>query len=187
MKKIFLLESDMATHSFFVPKKNTNSPFSIKIESGSWRWQRPESYSPVNFELQSSDNNRKNFNFDICTFASPFIIFSEKAWSALYDILNPIGIKFDIITQSKRKLFFGYYPLRYIQRGCLDLELSDYSVLPKGLIVREAVLKKSFINADYLFMIEESSSKIFVDEKFKKRVEEAGLIGFDFSYSVQLS
>lgn len=36
---------------------------------------------------------------------------------------------------------------------------------------------------EYLFCIGESRSCVLITEKFKQRVEEAGLKGFDFVYS----
>lgn len=191
MKQIYLLESDTQNHSFFIESesyKEGNSGNSIK-----WLWHNPEKYKPTHFKLRPSENNNKNYKFDISTPTSPFIIISEKAFSVLYDILEPRGLLFDIITESKRKKFLGYYPTNVVSYGSLDLDLSDYrdysrdSFYPAGKIVRTAVLKESNIDKDYIFMIAESPMKIFVDDKFKKRVEEAGLNGFDFSYNVQLS
>lgn len=191
MKNIYILESDYQHFSYFLPVKN-NMEISIRRKSLHWNWNKPFDYEPVAFQLQKSGTNTKNFNFDISAYSSPFFIISEKTWNILYDILEPRGIKLEIITESKRKKFFAYYPLNVVHENILDLNLSEYSEAanPHYLnqkIIRKPVLKNNLISKDYIFSIKESPSLTFVDENFKKRVEEAELKGFDFSHSVQLS
>jgi len=70
--------------------------------------------------------------------------------------------------------------------GALNKELSDYTEYSNGLLVREPVLNKSSITDDFIFTIQESISHTFVTEKFKERVEQAGLKGFDFSDEVKV-
>ena len=48
-------------------------------------------------------------------------------------------------------------------------------------MIDKIVLIKEKIYDDYLFTIEESISRVFVTDKFKKLVEENGLVGFEFS------
>ena len=54
------------------------------------------------------------------------------------------------------------------------------------------MIEKTFLIAknitdDYLFSIEESISRVFVTDKFKQRVEDANLLGFDFSTEIAIS
>lgn len=182
MKKIYQLQSDTENFSYFLRTSRDNPRQSMR-----WLWNKPPFYHPENFMLVAGDNKKKSYKTDISTATNPFILFSENTWDSLKDILEPRGVLLDIITESKRKKFFGYYPTNAIKQGALDLDLSDYTDYPNGKVVRVATLKESKIDKDYIFTIEESKIKIFVDDKFKKRVEEAGLNGFDFSYSVQLS
>jgi len=187
---IYILQSDYE-NSFFIKdySKNKNN----SIEPMDWLWQKPKQYTPLYFKRRVGDKDKKNYKSDISTTTNPLIIISENTWHSLKDILEPRGVLLDIITESKRKKFFGYYPKNSVTYGSLDLELSDYSdyskdsFYPSGKMVRKAVLKESKIDRDYIFSIAESPMKIFVDGKFKKRVEEAGLICFDFSYEIELS
>ncbi|MDH0353887.1 hypothetical protein [Morganella sp. GD04133] len=59
-----------------------------------------------------------------------------------------------------RKKFVGYYPTNPLSE-CFD--------------------RKN------LFIIDEDISRIFVTDKFKQRVEDAGLTAFDFSVEIELS
>jgi len=51
-------------------------------------------------------------------------------------------------------------------------------------LIRKPVLKVDNITDEYLFSIEEDISRVFVTDAFKRRVEEAGLLGFDFSVEI---
>ena len=39
----------------------------------------------------------------------------------------------------------------------------------------------------YLFSVEEDMRRVFVTDKFKQRVEDANLLGFDFSFEIPTS
>lgn len=182
MMKIYKLISNIKEFSFFLydHKGNSNRELSISRDSITWKWNYPSKYNIATFELRAGDNKKKNYNFDISTFESPFIIISEKAWLDLKDILEPRGVLLEINTQSKRKKFYGYYPTNSITIKSLNKELSTFTEYPNGIIVRDLVLNEKYLSDDYLFSIE-NTSLILVTEKFKERVEKAGLLGFDFS------
>ena len=144
-------------------------------------WQPFENYKPVTLELWRSDTGKKNYRFDFSDMLNPFWVFSEKAQKALEPILTSRGQFLEIITDSKRKKFIGYYPTNVYPKGILDLEHSQYDVYPQGLLIKKAVLLKDKIPDEYIFTIEEDISRIFVTEKFKQLVEEHELIGFEFS------
>jgi len=67
------------------------------------------------------------------------------------------------------------------------METSVYKKYPLGLKIDKPVLIAANISDDYIFTIEEDISRIFVTENFKQRVEEAGLLGFDFSVVIPTS
>ena len=186
--RIYKLNSNTQEFSFFLydHKRNSNRELSISRESRNWHWKSPILYDTILFELRAGDNNKKNYNFDISTASSPFIIISEKAWLELKDILEPRGVLLEINTQSKRKKFYGYYPTNVINPSALNREYSEYAEYPNGLLIYKYVLDEDKIKDDYLFVVEESISDIFVTEKFKERVEKAGLLGFDFSEEVEV-
>lgn len=186
--KIYKLNSNTQQFSFFLydHKGNSNRELSISRDSITWKWNYPSKYNIATFELRAGDNKKKNYNFDISTFESPFIIISEKVWLELKDILEPRGILLEINTPSKRKKFYGYYPTNVIYPSALNRKYSEYTEYPNGLLIYKYVLDKDKIKDDYLFVVEESISDIFVTEKFKERVEKAGLLGFDFSGEVEI-
>ncbi|PXY94633.1 hypothetical protein DKK76_09225 [Frischella perrara] len=58
---------------------------------------------------------------------------------------------------------------------------------PNGLNVRKISLIVKNITDEYLFSVEEDISRVFVTDKFKQRVEDANLLGFDFSTEISIS
>lgn len=64
---------------------------------------------------------------------------------------------------------------------------SQFIELQRGFIIEKPVLKAKNITDEYIFSIEEDISRVFVTEKFKQRVEESGLLGFDFSVEIPTS
>ncbi|WP_279156237.1 hypothetical protein [Obesumbacterium proteus] len=102
------------------------------------------------------------------------------------DILSPRGQIFPVISESKKKKFFGYYPTNPLS-GCFDKEKSKYREAERGLIVERPVLIAENISDEYLFSVEEDISRVFVTDKFKQRVEKAGLLAFDFSWEIPTS
>ena len=113
-------------------------------------------------------------------------MFSESALTALADILEPRGQLLPVITESKRKKFYGYYPTNPLS-GCFDKEKSIYEEWPNGLMIRKPFLIAQNITDDYLFSVEEDMRRVFVTDKFKQRVEDANLLGFDFSVETSIS
>lgn len=89
-------------------------------------------------------------------------------------------------TESKRKKFVGYYPTNPLSE-CFDRKKSVYREYPNGLMIEKPVLIRDNITDEYLFTIDEDISRIFVTDKFKQRVEDAGLTAFDFSVEIELS
>ena len=51
-------------------------------------------------------------------------------------------------------------------------------------MIRKPFLIAQNITDDYLFSIEEDMRRILVTDKFKQRVEDANLLGFDFSIEI---
>ena len=129
---------------------------------------------------------KKNYQFDFSGFLNPFLVFSESALTALADILEPRGQLLPVITESKRKRFFGYDPTNPLS-GCFDKEKSVYDECPNGFVVEKPFLIAQNITDDYLFSVEEDMRRVFVTDKFKQRVEDANLLGFDFSVETSIS
>lgn len=186
MKKIYSLESDMENFCSFIevyPKEQE----SIIGRAMDQDWQEfRDNYTPITLKQCRSDTGKKNFQFDISSMLTPFFVFSETAINALEDILLPRGQVLPITTESKKKKFFGYYPTNPLS-GCFDKEKSKYREAEHGLIVERPVLIANNITDEYLFSIEESIRWVFVTDKFKQRVEEAGLLAFDFSWEIPTS
>ncbi|MFQ0990844.1 hypothetical protein [Gilliamella apicola] len=186
MTKIYLLRTTLRDTSFFMqdcPEEERG----IMQRAVRQRWKPfGDDYQPIKLELGRSDSGKKNYQFDFSGFLNPFLVFSESALTALADILEPRGQLLPVITESKRKQFFGYYPTNSLS-GCFDKEKSIYDEWPNGLMIRKLFLIAENITDEYLFSIEESISGVFVTDKFKQRVEDANLLGFDFSTEIAIS
>ena len=186
MKKIYLLKTTLRDTCFFIQDypKGEESIMGRAIDQ---RWKPfGDNYQPIKLELIRNDFGKKNYKFDFSGFLGPFLVFSESALTALADILEPRGQLLPVITESKRKKFFGYYPTNPLS-GCFDKEKSIYEECPNALMIEKTFLIAKNITDDYLFSIEESISRVFVTDKFKQRVEDANLLGFDFSTEIAIS
>jgi hypothetical protein len=185
MTKIYLLTGDYAENSSFI-ENYPNGTESIIGRSMEQHWLPFQDYNPIILELHASNTGKKNYKFDFSGSLIPFCIFSEKALDILKSILLPHGQLFDVITDSKRKKYFGYYPTNKYPKGLLDLEKSNYKEYPNGLLIRKAVLKKNKLPKDDIFCIEEDFSRIYVTENFKNIVETSGLLGFCFDKNSEI-
>lgn len=178
--KFYLLKSDTKNHSSFI-QNYPEGEESIMGRSRDEPWLPFGSdYTPVKLELNRSDTGKKNYQFDFSGSLRPFFIISEMTLDKLRDILEPRGQVLPVITDSKKKQFFGYYPTNPLS-DCFDKDKSIYRVAERGLIIEKPVLVEDKVSDEYLFSIEEDISRVFVTDKFRERVEDAGLLGFDFS------
>ena len=186
MKKIYLLRTTLRDTCFFIqdyPEGEEN----IMGRAMDQRWKPfGNDYQPIKLELRRNELGKKNYQFDFSGFLGPFLVFSESALTALADILEPRGQLLPVFTESKRKQFFGYYPTNPLS-GCFDKEKSIYEECPNGLMIRKPFLIAQNITDEYLFSVEEDMRRVFVTDKFKQRVEDANLLGFDFSVEISIS
>ncbi|EEA2022283.1 hypothetical protein C8546_23120, partial [Salmonella enterica subsp. enterica serovar Muenchen] len=105
---LFKLHSNSKDYSSFI-KTNWNRFY----ETIQYKAMHEQKWKPFNiddfvipeFELDSSDTGKKNFQHDISATSKPFIVLSEHAVEALKDILEPRGQFLPINTPSKRKKF----------------------------------------------------------------------------------
>lgn len=186
MDKIYLLESDIGNYCSFI-QDYPDGEESIMGCSVDEPWVPfGKEYSSITLEVRKNDFGKKNYQFDISSALSPFFIISEQTLDALRDILESRGQVLPVITESKRKKFVGYYPTNPLS-GCFNRDKSVYRVAERGLIIEKPVLVAENVTDEYLFSIEEDISRVFVTDKFKQRVEEAGLLGFDFSVEIPLT
>ncbi|ACX86475.1 conserved hypothetical protein [Pectobacterium parmentieri WPP163] len=184
--KIYLLHSSSAEGCSFI-QDYPDGERSIIGRAMMRKWVPfGDSYDEIKLELRKDDKGKKNYSFDFSGALSPFFVFSDSAINVLNDILFPRGEILPVSTGSKRKNFSGYYPTNVIS-DALDKKQSVYRVAEHGLIIEKPVLVAKNITDDYLFSIEEDISRVFVTEKFKQCVEEAGLVGFNFSIEIQTS
>ena len=186
MKKIYLLKSTSKNTGIFM-QDCPESERSIQGRAMAQRWKPfGDDYQPIKLELIRNDSGKKNYQFDFNSFLDPFFVISESALTALADILEPRGQLLPVITESKRKKFYGYYPTNPLS-SCFDKEKSIYDECPNGFVVDKPFLIAQNITDDYLFSVEEDMSRVFVTDKFKQRVEDANLLGFDFSTEISIS
>ena len=186
MKKIYLLKTTLSDTCSFI-QDYPEGEEGIMRRAVRQRWKPfGDNYQPIKLELRRNELGKKNYQFDFSGALNPFLVFSESALTALADILEPRGQLLPVITESKRKKFYGYYPTNPLS-GCFDKEKSVYDEWPNGLIIRKLFLIAQNITDEYLFSIEEDIGFVFVTDKFKQRVEDANLLGFDFSTEISIS
>lgn len=182
-KNIYLLKSNTRDYSFFLQKNIVGD--GISKDSIRQKWIPFSNYDrPIQLDLMPSDLGKKNYQLDISSFLSPFFIFSQDSIDKLNDILLPRGQLMNIMTESKRKKFYGFYLTNPLS-GCFDREKSTFREYPKGLMIEKVVLISSNITDEYIFSIEEDISRVFVTDAFIKRVKDANLKGFDFSRKIE--
>ncbi|KAA0264274.1 MAG: hypothetical protein ACTH5S_01795 [Hafnia alvei] len=186
MKKIYQLKSNVTNYCSFI-ENYPKGQESIMGRSMGQNWQ-PFSHNstPITLKLRKNGEGKKNYQFDISGALTPFFIISETALNKLEDILLSRGQILPVISDSKNKKFIGYYPTNPLS-NCLDKDNSKYREAEHGIIVEKPVLIAKNITDEYLFSIKESISRVFVTDKFKQRVEEAGLLAFDFSWEIPTS
>ena len=184
MSKIYYLKSNVTDFCSFI--QCMEGQRSIMGLAMGQKWAPfGDKYDEITLELRASDHGNKNYKFDFSSALAPFFVISEKCLNLIGDVLNSRGEVLPVITSSKRKKFFGYYPTNVLS-GCFDKDKSEYKEYPKGLMIEKIVLSKERIKEDYLFSIEEDISRVFVTDKFKRLVESHNLEGFDFSREVEL-
>lgn len=183
MKTIYLLRSISRNTCSFIQDYPEGEESVIGVTMRQW-WKPLDGYvTPIVLELRRNDSGKRNYQFDLSSALNPFFVISEDTLNKLKDILEPRGQILPVITESKRKKFLGYYPTNPLS-NCFDKEKSIYREYSNGLMIEKPVLIASSITDEYLFSINEDISRVFVTDKFKKRVEEAGLLGFDFSVEI---
>lgn len=156
------------------------------IEDQNWKEFDLNNFNIPEFSLCSSDSGKKNYQFDISSSSCPFFIFSEYAIEKLAHILKPRGQLLPIITSSKRKKYMGYYPTNPLV-NMIDIEKSgmgnEYLEIFGIKEINKLHLKEDAALDDYIICFSEDRAKVFVTEKFRNKVEEVGLKGFDFIYT----
>ena len=187
--KVYRIQSFSKEYSSFIEKNEGSYMDSIlykAMHNQSWKNFDLNKYEIPSFELCSSDTGKRNYKFDVSSSSRPFYIFSEKVVESLKDILEPRGQFLPIITPSKRKKYLGYYPTNPL-RNMIDLEKSNINKEElENFGIREINnihIKSGAIIDEYIICFSEARGCVLITEKFKKRVEEAGLEGFDFVYS----
>ena len=181
MSKVYKLKCDLENYSYFHEKyTDVHNMFIDKY----WSWKHIDLniYEPVKYELYAGDNGRKNYQMDISTFTNGLIIFSEKAIEVLKDILEKTGQIVPIVTESKRKKFFGFYPNKNVyDDSIINFEKSEYNQYEKGKVFHKIVLNNNYPKNDYIFVLFDEPMIVFVTEKFKELVEKNNLKGFEFN------
>ena len=184
INNIYLLQSDTVNFCSLIQNYPSNEE-SIIGRAASQNWKPfPDFHDRIHLELRRSDTGKSNYKFDFSSSLSPFFIISDFTLNLLGDILCPRGQIIPVSTKSKSKDFYGYYPTNAIS-NCLNMKLSNYESYQDKLLIETPILNKNRITDEYLFSIDEDISRVFVTEKFKARVEQSGLLGFDFSIKIE--
>ena len=125
---------------------------------------------------------------DITIGANCLLILSERAVECLKDLLEKTGQIIPIITNSKRKKFYGFYANKNVyDLSLVNLEKSDYRQAERGKIFHKVVLNESYPHDDYIFTIRELAMKIYATDRFRELVEKHNLGGLRFDRVVEVS
>lgn len=183
---IYKLISDSKNYSNVIDESTLDNDIKNRAMDQFWKPFEENNFDIPALNLSKSDTGKLNFKSDIFWGVSPFYVFSEKAVEALRDILESRGQFLPVNIKSKRKNFIAYYPTNVIENA-LDKHLSSYVEIGHGygVVLNKTCLVEDKLKGEYLFVLSECRYEVFVTDKFKKRVEEAGLVGFDFTHKVR--
>lgn len=184
--KIYKLISDSENYSNVHHETTSKNYIKNRAMDQFWKPFDENNFNIPAINLYRSDTGKLNFKSDFFWGLSPFCVFSEKAVEVLRDILEPRGQFLPVDIKSKRKKFIGYYPTNALD-NVFDKDLSSYIEIGYGygVVLNDTFLIEEKIKNELLFTLSECRSEVFVTDYFKKRVEEAGLIGFDFSWQIK--
>ncbi len=127
MKTIYSLRSTSRNTCSFIQNYSERER-SIIGRSMMQEWKAfSNNYHSVVLELRRNDLGKKNYQFDFSGALNPFFVISEKALDELGDVIRHRGQILSVITESKNRKFFGYYPTNPLT-GCFDKEQSIYRV-----------------------------------------------------------
>lgn len=187
MTKVYKLWPDFDHHTSFLEQyDDVHNMFIDKYRD--WKNIDISTYEPVVLHTYRTQEGIKNFKMDITPAAHGLIILSEKAVEVLKDVLDGTGQIIPIVTDSKRKKFYGFYPNKNVYTlSIVNMDKTDYRQAPKGKLFYKIILNEKYPKNDYIFTIDEVLSEIFVTDKFKELVEENNLGGLSFDRIVEVS
>lgn len=93
----------------------------------------------------------------------------------------------EINTLSKRKKFWLFYPNKNVYGDeIVNLEKSKYEQCENGKVFDKLIFNKNVPQNNFIFVYKDEICDCYVDDNFKKLVEDNGLIGFDFTYVMEI-
>jgi hypothetical protein len=176
---IYKLKADFERYQGFSHLKNEDCKRLVDYELDH-RWFRGaaigDQWWPIAMGLNEGDEDLPPGDFPWCSFPA----FSKRAVEALQDLLDPNGEILPLICE-----FGDYYAFNTTQ--VVDALNEEYSELKRfkssGRI--SEILRYEFypekLQGLSIFKLRQSPSKDYVTDTFVQRVQEAGLVGFDFS------
>lgn len=142
-----------------------------------------QDYVPVKLKVANEDRKKKGAS-DVQTHFMSCIIFSRKALEDLGDLLDGAGQILPV--DSRYPDLLGFHVTR-ILRDAVDFDRSEYTVYPRGTLIRKTVMLEERVAGVSIFKIQEDPTRVFVSGDFRRRVEEKGLKGFSFSRKIELA
>lgn len=104
---------------------------------------------------------------------------TQKAVDALQNVIQQTGELLPLICKEKPLWAFN---VTNVLEGALDLEQSIYSLVSTGHLhsIKKYVFKEDVVADQYIFRESKINGKLFVTDRFRSIVEDAGLLGFEF-------
>lgn len=132
------------------------------------------------------DNKKEYIVPDWMSNDNGWLVVSQRFIDAVNHLENGaiqyLPIKVNAIQpQMEDEKFFVANVIKVID--AIDYENSDCFYMPDYRAVARYALKKEQINGNHIFIAKEDiiSESIFVSEEFKKAIQKANLLGFDFT------
>ena len=178
--KIYLLKPNVNNYqSLFFVDKEFREYILEKVRSsntfgGNWELTKVE-YFKDHEDLEKPKS-------DFPTFSTPLLVFSKRAIEVLKNLLEPNGEILPLICDEDELYAFNLTNII----DALDHEISDIIRFRDGRIMRieniifKGNMKNEIENHPIFKLPETRLGDPFVNEEFKKRVEQENLVGFEF-------
>jgi hypothetical protein len=116
---------------------------------------------------------------DVSSLNSTLLVLTRKAINVLQDVINETGELLPLICDEEPLWAFN---VTNVLEGALDLEQSSYKQFDTGHLygIKKYVFKEDVVADQYIFRESKINGQLFVTDRFRNIVEDAGLLGFEF-------
>ncbi|BAP42592.1 putative uncharacterized protein [Pseudomonas sp. StFLB209] len=139
--------------------------------------------TPLAIVLNPDEKKKKTADISLLG-SNSLLVLSAKAHACLKDKLQPCG-QFAPLA-SADECFIGFHVTRVLQDAVI-WAASDYREQDAKKILYTPTLKQSSVEGNYVFMLQESQTRIYVSSTFFEDCERHGLTGIDWAQSKHIN